>query len=132
MAASLVHGRAVLSGALGALASVMAKLAFDSTNWIQWIPNPLIVWLIRGIFLLAMIACNAAMVATFVEGMQESGSVAGTALSTAANFLVTAVISWTVFNEKTDIFGTGLVVVGAYLLLNRTNGKDRRKSSKID
>ena len=33
-----------------------------------------------------MISVNAIMISSFVEGMNESGSVVGTALSTAANF----------------------------------------------
>ena len=61
----------------------------------------------RGICLLLMIGVNAVMISSFLDGMNESGSVAGTSLSTAANFScsVSCCIddfggSWTVF----DIF----------------------------
>ena len=40
----------------------------------------------RGICLLLMIGVNAVMISSFLDGMNESGSVAGTSLSTAANF----------------------------------------------
>ena len=40
----------------------------------------------RGLCLLCMIGINALMIGSFLDGMNESGSVVGTALSTAANF----------------------------------------------
>ena len=40
----------------------------------------------RCLCLLLMIGLNAGMMSYFLDGMNESGSVAGTSLSTAANF----------------------------------------------
>ena len=42
--------------------------------------------LARGLCLLCTIGTNALMIGSFLDGMNESGSVVGTALSTAANF----------------------------------------------
>ena len=42
----------------------------------------------RGIFLLIMVGLNLLMVASFMQGMSESGTVVATALSTGTNFTV--------------------------------------------
>lgn len=42
----------------------------------------------RGIFLLGMVGLNLLMVASFMQGMSESGTVIATALSTGTNFSV--------------------------------------------
>jgi hypothetical protein len=103
-----INKRAILSGALGATASFIAKLAlapdspvtsavhkfciantagtvvqiFNDASWLC----PAISLASRGFCLLSMIGLNAFMISTFLDGMDESGSVVGTALSTAANF----------------------------------------------
>jgi hypothetical protein len=102
-----INKRAILSGALGATASFIAKLALSPDS-----PVPLAVHsmcigesvrvndspssstllcssmslLARGLCLLCTIGTNALMIGSFLDGMNESGSVVGTALSTAANF----------------------------------------------
>jgi drug/metabolite transporter (DMT)-like permease len=66
-----------------------------------------------------MIACNAAMLGSFLEGMQESGSVAGTALSSAANFATSACLGGLFLGERFPLqwwLGFGMVVGGAMLL----------------
>lgn len=93
--------KAVVSGALGATASFIGKLAFASDSPVQsWVFNqcsshaeyinswicPKLALVSRGICLLLMIGTNAIMISSFVEGMGDSGSVVGTALSTASNF----------------------------------------------
>ena len=92
--------RAIVSGALGATASCIAKLALapespvPSTVHAICIANAgidlklctFITLLARGVCFLCMIGVNASMIYLFVDGMSESGSVVGTALSTAANF----------------------------------------------
>lgn len=73
----------------------------------------------RGLFLLAMIACNAAMLSSFLQGMQESGSVAGTALSSSANFATSALLGALLFSERFPVqwwLGFSMVVTGAMLL----------------
>ena len=105
-----INKRAIFSGALGATASFIAKLALAPDSPVtsavhnicttkvhvvveQIINNDIPPWFCptvslasRGICLLFMIGMNAFMISTFLDGMDESGSVVGTALSTAANF----------------------------------------------
>lgn len=98
--------RAVLSGALGATASLVGKLALASDSPAVFAvqshsfcashsvrPNDGMAWVCplaslatRGLCLLCMIGINALMIGSFLDGMNESGSVVGTSLSTAANF----------------------------------------------
>ena len=105
-----INKRAIFSGALGATASFIAKLALAPDSPVtsavhnicttkvhvvveKTINNDIPPWFCptvslasRGICLLFMIGMNAFMISTFLDGMDESGSVVGTALSTAANF----------------------------------------------
>jgi drug/metabolite transporter (DMT)-like permease len=139
-----VRGLALISGFLGAAASCFAKFAFEpdlqSVQWIRsscpvaflqeaslffrWNETELSLCNVaelfpRGLFLLAMIACNATMLGTFLEGMQESGSVAGTALSSAANFAASALFGAALFDERFSSqwwLGFSMVVVGSMLL----------------
>ena len=108
----MLNRRAVLSGFMGASASCVAKLALDTHSPIAYatsrfcqenqqlihsvplqhiLPDDLCLAadiLARGVFLLLVVGLNALMMGTFLDGMNESGSVAATALSTAANFSV--------------------------------------------
>jgi uncharacterized membrane protein len=66
-----------------------------------------------------MVSLNILMVSTFLEGMEESGSVAGTALASAANFGTSALIGFFVFHEtinQTWLLGFVLVMIGAVML----------------
>lgn len=102
-----LNKRAIISGALGATASSIGKLALspespvpstvhsychiilnryhDNEAGIEWI-CPYVSLGTRGVCFLCMIGVNLLMVSSFLDGMNESGSVVGTALSTAANF----------------------------------------------
>lgn len=81
-------------------------------------------WMLRGALLLLMLLCNAWMLHHFLKGMEQSGSVAGTALSSAANFTVSAIYGYFIWRE--DIWnpkwGMGflLVVVGMACLAQVT------------
>jgi molybdopterin synthase catalytic subunit len=88
-----------------------------NNDWIAcyWTPSQM---LPRFVALLAMILCNAAMVACFVEGLQEAGSIAGTALSTAANFVTATLWGYLVWQEDTtSLTGLILVITGTLCLL---------------
>jgi drug/metabolite transporter (DMT)-like permease len=66
-----------------------------------------------------MVGLNIVMVAYFVEGMEESGSVAGTGLASAANFAVSALYGIVLWGEQVNAQwcgGFALVVVGVALL----------------
>ena len=102
-----INKRAIISGALGATASSIGKLAlspespvsstfhsychiilnryYHHENDIGWI-CPYVSLGTRVVCFLCMIGVNLLMVSSFLDGMNESGSVVGTALSTAANF----------------------------------------------
>lgn len=59
------------------------------------------------------------MVGSFLEGMEESGSVAGTAMANAANFVASSFFGFVLWNEEfstTWMFGFALVIVGTMLL----------------
>ena len=125
---------ALLSGTLGATASCLAKFALapDSSAvaasrkiavllLLPVAPMAIAEYLTRGLFVVLMLACNALMLGTFVEGMQESGSVAGTALSSAANFGVSALYGYLWFEERECLnrqwwWGLVMVMVGVALL----------------
>jgi len=129
---------ALLSGFLGATAACFAKLAFGSLQvqaqceqyhyfsetltvapcyWIELV-------LARGIGLGCMLACNAWQIGSFLEGMEAAGSVAGTALATAANFVVSAGYGYFFWNERfSGVWwaGFGMVVAGVVLLSGTSN-----------
>jgi multidrug transporter EmrE-like cation transporter len=99
-------------------------------------------WIIpRGACLLVMILCNVYMVASFVRGMQCSGSVAGTALSTASNFATSALLGYLLFGElhPTKWWFGFACVAGGVLLLSSTSsdeggnakGKYRKKDLQV-
>ena len=138
-----MHGIALLSGTLGATASCFAKFAFapDSTvavgarQLLQQVTRQTgslstsgttadqytmaAEFLARGLCLLLMIGCNAFMLGSFIAGMEESGSVAGTALSSAANFLSSAFYGYLLFGEefsKQWWMGFSMVNLGVILL----------------
>lgn len=100
--------RAMLSGFFSGSASCVAKYALDPSspipNWLQQhclsasdavVADGSINYTCLGvslipriIFLLMMLGLNLLMVASFMQGMSESGTVIATALSTGTNFSV--------------------------------------------
>ena len=69
----------------------------------------------------AMITTNAYMIASFLRGIQESGSIAGTSLSTAANFVASAMFGKLFFQEPTNgqwWVGFVMVLLGVMILSN--------------
>ena len=124
----------VLSGILGATASCLGKCALDPDSlvvaWaqhgrvlLQPIPPHWIEYTTRGLLFLAMLACNALMLGTFVRGLEEQGSITGSALSTAANFCTSALLGSIVWKETfTSLWfmGLGMIFVGMVLLTTTT------------
>lgn len=137
---------AVFSGILGAAASCLAKFALSKDspvgswattlclqtlqkdgipqlifqwNNIDYFVCDIIPWLPRGICLLLMIGCNIIMAGIFLEGMQQSGSVVGTALASAANFTTSAFLGIVLWGEVVSTqwcVGFVTVVAGVALL----------------
>jgi hypothetical protein len=105
------------SSSSSSLSLSLSSLIISSSSWT--VCDVVALALVRGVLLWAMIACNALMLASFVQGMNASGSVAGTALSTAANFACSAALGYLLWNEhysRTWWSGFGMVVLGTYLL----------------
>jgi len=94
---------------------------FQTTNCaFHWISCHLwTVLLPRIVCLMAMIICNISMVACFVGGLEDAGSIAGTALATAANFLVSAMAGYLIWNEgiSLSVPGFTMVIFGTILLV---------------
>jgi drug/metabolite transporter (DMT)-like permease len=129
---------AIISGILGATASCLAKFALAPESpvrlWGRELCNnhvgsllvagglqacTVLEWVPRGIVLALMIVMNIVMVGAFLEGMDESGSVAGTGLASASNFAVSALYGIFLFNEEVDatwVAGFSLVIIGVTLL----------------
>ena len=151
---------ALLSGFLGATASCLAKLAFGGSSlsalavqahcealfastssvdrravivvWCHWIIELLFV---RGICLLGMIVCNAWQIGTFLEGMETAGSVAGTSLSTASNFVTAAVYGRVFWDETFTLLwyaGLAMVIAGVMLLASASSSSSSSsKTTKV-
>ena len=101
-----INLRAIMAGLMAGLASCVTKLALAPDAIIpMWCRNwcldsyyyddhnkDLICWIAelipRGLLFLCTILFNLMMVATFLNGMEECGSMVATALSTAANFSI--------------------------------------------
>lgn len=140
---------ALFSGFLGATASCFAKFAFDPDSIVALQTQALCdagvdlpdvagqsacYWIAiigaRGICLSCMIVCNAYMLGTFLKGMEESGSVAGTALSTASNFAMSACYGYLLWGERFSVLwwtGFSMVVAGVMLLTGAYSGESRPK-----
>jgi drug/metabolite transporter (DMT)-like permease len=96
----------------------------------NWIVGGLIA---RGFCFVGMLVCNAYMLGFFLKGMEESGSVAGTALSTASNFICSACYGYVLWRERfTTIWWTGfcMVMLGVLLLLTGTNKSNSERQSQ--
>ena len=144
---SAIKRRAVLSGLLGASASCIGKIALDPESLVQSKARGIcsrfvsadatrtifvigtsiqsvhackaVEVCIRGLCLLLMILTNAVMMTTFLDGMNESGTVAGTALANAANFTLSAIYGVLFFEESITtmwMVGFVMILVGAWIL----------------
>lgn len=129
---------AIVSGILAATASCLAKFALSPESPVRlWGREfcehhvvtflvtkeveacTVLEWVPRFFCLGLMVAMNVVMVGAFLEGIEESGSVAGTGLASAANFGASALYGILLFDEKVDakwFGGFSLVMVGVFLL----------------
>lgn len=153
-----IRQRALLSGVLGACASCLAKFALSNESPLRGIRQgcneldfakfmlaiiPFVTptidethvcvaleWVCRLICLVGMIITNAFMMGAFLEGMEESGSVAGAGLVTAANFGTSAVLGLWLWNEQVHglwYLGFTMVLCGAVLLSQVTSVNEKQK-----
>ena len=144
-----VRALALWSGFLGSTASCAAKFAFSAPTHgddaeeglfvlSTFLPHGLTVASVafRASAVALMVLCNAGMLGSFLEGMEESGSVAATSLATAANFVASAAYGHYVWGERLDsgadgaaMYAGGLVLIVAGVLLLSTV---QTKSTKIE
>ena len=140
----------LLSGAFGAIAASLAKVAFSSDTFlVSSTTNACIstlttneaicgavVLAVRGLCFVGTLALNIFMVGSFLEGMEESGSVAGTGLASAANFCVSSLLGFLLWEEdfsKERVLGFSLVVVGCLLLSTvKAGGEENKQKAKED
>lgn len=76
---------------------------------------------IQALCIVAMVVANAYMIASFLKGMQASGSVVAPSLSTAANFTTSAIYGALVWGEQMNTqwcVGFVCVLLGVFLLSN--------------
>jgi drug/metabolite transporter (DMT)-like permease len=147
---TLARFMALWSGFCGAAASCFAKLAFDPDSIVAAKTKDIVKTLAsdadlfggritvctlielvvaRGTFLACMILCNAYMLGSFLEGMEESGSVAGTALSTASNFIASACLGFLFWGERfSTLWYTGFAMVLAGVFVLASAGSSNSKS----
>ena len=150
---------ALWSGTFGALASSFGKVAFCRGSSIAlivgwWFAKPtaevkeeegdIRAWLtwyevvVRLLFLLAMITCNVVAVGNFVQGLEDSGSIKGTALTTAANCLVSTMLGVVLWKDDVpSVMGLFCVLVGIVLLVipseeTKNSFSSSSKSKKTD
>lgn len=88
----------------------------------------------RIVCFIAMLLMNAYMLAAFLKGMQHSGSVVGTAITTACNFATSALWGALVWNERfvsTWWLGFFCVMAGVLLLssVQQPTSEDMSKST---
>jgi len=82
---------------------------------------------IRLVCIVAMIVTNAYMIASFLRGLKESGTVAGSSLSTAANFAVSAIYGKLLWEEPMNgkwCIGFSCVLLGVTILSNVQSTND--------
>mmetsp|Transcript_6200 Transcript_6200/g.7221 ORF Transcript_6200/g.7221 Transcript_6200/m.7221 type:complete len:149 (+) Transcript_6200:107-553(+) len=137
-----VNIRAIISGFFAGSASCFAKLALAPDSYIPQRAHDACLHyrsavasddlemdylclgvglLPRALFLIFMVVLNLIMVATFLDGMNESGSVIATALAAGTNFSISAMYGIVLFQEEVNLLwfcGFAMILSGVCLLLS--------------
>lgn len=95
----------------------------------------LVVLPLRILCVVAMLVTNVYMIASFLRGIQDSGSVGGTSLSTAANFVSSAVYGKLLWGEQMNgrwTIGFLCVLIGVVILSSETTEKEENGSSTFN
>nr|CAI5822522.1 unnamed protein product [Callosobruchus analis]CAI5846869.1 unnamed protein product [Callosobruchus analis] len=77
-----------------------------------------------------MVVCNAAVWRYFVRGLQQSGSVRATAISSSTNYICSAIIGFAVFGEVTYLLwwsGMILIIYGLVLIITDQEEDDAKE-----
>nr|CAH7713281.1 unnamed protein product [Callosobruchus chinensis] len=115
---------AVISGIFAASASALGKLC--------GLPMLQEFYVVRVLLFVMMILCNAAVWRFFVRGLQESGSVRATAISSSTNYICSAIIGFAVFGEVTSLLwwsGMILIILGLVLIVTDQEEDDAKEKS---
>ncbi|KAK5034108.1 hypothetical protein LTS07_003028 [Exophiala sideris] len=137
---------AVSSGACAAFNGVFAKLtttALTSTlsshiaTLLSLAPsNTVIEFLVRGTFFLLNLAFNAAMWALFTAALTRADSTTRVSIvNVSANFMITAILGWMIFNEKLNGMwwgGAALLAAGNVVIGRREEGQKPGGSVGLD
>ena len=76
----------------------------------------------RLICVLCMVVCNAYMIGTFLQGMDDMGSVSGTAYTTAFNFITSALYGYYIWDERyTYTWWIGFIFVSMGVMILSSN-----------
>ncbi|XP_003743661.1 uncharacterized protein LOC100905534 [Galendromus occidentalis] len=140
----------LLSGFLASLSSVLGKLGMASDRAAAMCQTVLSAWfettqieafylcesilsLVRGGFLLSMIACNALMWTIFTKALRSSSStVEVTVVNLAANFFCSAIFGQSFFGERlTLVWALGSVIIIIGLALIHVGSKRNVESGKL-
>ena len=92
----------------------------------------LVVLPLRILCVVAMLVTNVYMIASFLKGIQDSGSVGGTSLSTAANFVSSALYGKLLWGEQMNgrwTIGFLCVLIGVVILSSETTEKEEEENS---
>ncbi|XP_065338627.1 transmembrane protein 42 [Cloeon dipterum] len=125
---------AFIAGISAALGSVFGKLS-GSPELLEVVPKLFIyadtqnldlieylIFIVQGICFALMIFCNASVWSFYVRALQSSNSsLPATVVSTATNYIVSAIFGIILFGEATGFLwwtGTCLVIIGLALISN--------------
>jgi multidrug transporter EmrE-like cation transporter len=112
----------------GVLEPAALRLYLFEVDWCQFVGlGP------RILCFLAMLLLNAYMIAAFLKGMQLSGSVVGTAIATAANFVLSALYGYILWDERFAPawwLGFGSVMAGVLLLSTTSSTTTTTKTTR--
>ncbi|OQR91071.1 hypothetical protein THRCLA_09114 [Thraustotheca clavata] len=118
-----------VSGVIAAVSGMLGKFSSDgSTSLMQYIESQCVGehcgYVLAGVrigFFVAMLLSNALMLNFFVQGLHETDSLTATITSSAANFVVTAILGLLVFGEHLPLqwwLGATVILVGMGCLLH--------------
>lgn len=78
-----------------------------------------VVWAVRALFLVAMLATNALMLHFYVKGLTSAGTLLGTVTNTGVNVMASSVLARVLFNEQLGaewLLGALCMVAGIFCI----------------
>ncbi|XP_057654014.1 transmembrane protein 42 [Diorhabda carinulata] len=119
---------AFISGIFAATGSAFGKLSGLSI-WEGY-------FLLRISFFALMLITNTTSLTFFVKALQQTASINATLITSATNYIVTALVGFILFNETTSLYwwsGISLILIGLVLIVsNTTEQRTTRNEEKKD